>query len=125
MIRINLSGSPRQKKGKRGGGGGGGGEGGEVSTGPGGLIFLVLGLVLGLGVLDRVRVRVALDHDRTGGAEFAQGLVQFAFGVGLEVRGAGAKEHIAGDLDACDGEIAQLIAREPVRGSSFSCTVRI
>ena len=50
MIRINLLGLPRPKKGKRGGGGGaampsmGGGEGG-----PGFIVFLVIGLILGLG----------------------------------------------------------------------------
>ena len=49
MIRINLLGVPRPKKGKRGGGGGGGmpSMGGD---GPNGAIFLVLGAVLGLGV---------------------------------------------------------------------------
>ncbi|HUS18344.1 MAG TPA: PilN domain-containing protein [Terriglobales bacterium] len=48
MIRINLLGVPRPKKGKRGGGGGG-----AMPTmsgdGPGAVIFMVLGLVLGLG----------------------------------------------------------------------------
>lgn len=50
MIRINLLGLPRPKKGKRGGGGGaampsmGGGEGG-----PGIMMFLIAGLILGLG----------------------------------------------------------------------------
>jgi len=48
MIRINLSGSPRSKKGKRGGGGGGGEA--EAGGGPGAVVFLVVGLVVGLGV---------------------------------------------------------------------------
>lgn len=49
MIRINLLGVPRPKKGKRGGGGGGGmpSMGGD---GPSAVVFLVLGAVLGLGV---------------------------------------------------------------------------
>src|SRR5579872_3474065 len=47
MIRINLIGGPRPKKGKRGGGGGGGEEGGSPS-GPPGLAFIVLGIVLGV-----------------------------------------------------------------------------
>src|SRR5271168_1707294 len=48
MIRINLIGGPRPKKGGRGGGGGD--EGGSA-TGPGGIVFLVLGLVIGVGAV--------------------------------------------------------------------------
>ncbi len=50
MIRINLSGVPRQKKGKRGGGGGGGAMPAMSGEGPGAIVFLVLGLALGIGV---------------------------------------------------------------------------
>lgn len=49
MIRINLSGAPRAKKGKRSGGGGGAMPA-MAGEGPGAMIFLVIGLVLGLGV---------------------------------------------------------------------------
>jgi Tfp pilus assembly protein PilN len=49
MIRINLSGVPRAKKGKRGGSGGGAMPV-MSGDGPGVMLFLVLGLVLGLGV---------------------------------------------------------------------------
>jgi Tfp pilus assembly protein PilN len=49
MIRINLSGVPRPKKGKRGGGGGGSMPA-MAGEGPGAIVFLVLGLVLGAGV---------------------------------------------------------------------------
>jgi type IV pilus assembly protein PilN len=48
MIRINLLGVPRPKKGKRGGGGGGGMPT-MSGDGPGAILFMVLGLVLGLG----------------------------------------------------------------------------
>jgi len=47
MIRINLLGGPRPKKGGRGGGGGDDAGG---ATGPSGIVFLVLGLVIGVGV---------------------------------------------------------------------------
>lgn len=50
MIRINLLGVPRPKKGKRGGMGGGMPTMGGGGEGPGAVIFLALGLVLGLGV---------------------------------------------------------------------------
>jgi Tfp pilus assembly protein PilN len=49
MIRINLLGIPRPKKGKRGGGGGGSMPA-MAGEGPGAVIFMVIGLVLGLGV---------------------------------------------------------------------------
>jgi len=49
MIRINLLGVPRPKKGKRGGGGGGAMPS-MSGEGPGAIVFIVLGLVLGLGV---------------------------------------------------------------------------
>jgi Tfp pilus assembly protein PilN len=48
MIRINLLGVPRPKKGKRGGGGGGSMPS-MSGEGPGAVVFLVLGLVIGLG----------------------------------------------------------------------------
>ena len=47
MIRINLISGPRPKKGKRGGGGGDEGGG---STGPGGIVFIMAGIVLGVAV---------------------------------------------------------------------------
>ena len=50
MIRINLLGIPRPKKGKRGGGGGGGAMPAMAGEGPGAIIFVVLGLVIGLGL---------------------------------------------------------------------------
>ncbi len=48
MIRINLLGIPRPKKGKRGGGGGAGMPA-MSGEGPSGVIFVVLGVVIGLG----------------------------------------------------------------------------
>ena len=48
MIRINLLGVPRPRKGKRGGGGGGAMPA-MAGEGPGVIIFIVLGLVIGLG----------------------------------------------------------------------------
>jgi Tfp pilus assembly protein PilN len=47
MIRINLLGVPRPKKGKRGGGGGS--MPSMSGEGPGAVVFLMLGLVIGLG----------------------------------------------------------------------------
>ncbi|HUQ50142.1 MAG TPA: PilN domain-containing protein [Terriglobales bacterium] len=50
MIRINLLGIPKPRKGKRGGGGGGGSMPAMAGEGPGAVIFLILGVVFGLGV---------------------------------------------------------------------------
>lgn len=50
MIRINLLGLPRQKKGKRGAAAAAA-EPGMPGEGPGALIFLVAGLIIGVGVL--------------------------------------------------------------------------
>jgi Tfp pilus assembly protein PilN len=47
MIRINLISGPRPKKGKRGGGGGDEGDG---TTGPGGIVFILAGIILGVAV---------------------------------------------------------------------------
>jgi Tfp pilus assembly protein PilN len=63
MIRINLLGIPRPKKGKRGGAAaavasGGGGEG------PGALMFLVLGLVIGLGAFGFLYWRATSEQAR-------------------------------------------------------------
>lgn len=49
MIRINLLGIPKPKKGKRGGGGGGSMPS-MSGEGPGVIVFLALGLVLGLSI---------------------------------------------------------------------------
>lgn len=49
MIRINLLGIPKPRKGKRGGGGGGGSMPAMSGEGPGAIIFVILGVVFGLG----------------------------------------------------------------------------
>jgi len=83
MIRINLLGLPRQKKGKRSAGGGGGmsmpsmGGGGE---GPSAVVMLVLGVVIGLLVFgffyrkannESIRLTAAIDAANKEGVRLA------------------------------------------------------
>jgi len=61
MIRINLIGGPRPKKGGRGGGGGG--EEGGGAAGPNGIVVLVVGLVIGAGVAYGLYWQQSRTHD--------------------------------------------------------------